>query len=207
MTIIKRNQIIVLALAVMIVAAGYLNYSYQEGGNPFAEEITGNIGGKLGEATFVDGQDEAGLGMAEPAGSIIGDRLAQTGTESVESADTVISSAEFFAETRLEKERVRDEEVAMHESLIKSSEVSKEIQDKAQAQLTAISQKWEKEMIIERLIKAKGFRDVIVFINDGSVNVVVSSSGKLTQAQAAQIQDIVMREAKIKPDNIKIVEK
>ncbi len=204
MTVIKRNQIIVLALAVMIVAAGYLNYSYQEGGNPFAEEITGNIGGKLGEATFVDGEIDAGLGMSEPVGNIMADKVGQSGADG---ADSVTSSAEFFAETRLEKERVRDEEVAMHESLIKSSEVSKEIQDKAQAQLTAISQKWEKEMIIERLIKAKGFKDVVVFINDGSVNIVVSSTGKLTAAQVAQIQDIVMREAKVEAGNIRIVEK
>jgi len=62
-------------------------------------------------------------------------------------------------------------------------------------------------MIIERLIRAKNFKDAIVFINEKSVNVVVLKGKPLTQAETAQIQDIVMREAKVIAENIKIVGK
>lgn len=209
MTVVKRNQIIVLALAIMIVAAGYLNFSYK-GSEPFAEEITGTTGEKLGEATLVEGQENLDIGYAEPASSILTDEVqSSAGNKTVEnqSVQTTGDTNQYFSETRTEKERVREQEVALHEKIIGNNSASKEARTKAQAELSAISQKWEKEMIIERLIKAKGFNDAVVFINDGSVNVVVLNGAKLSTAQVAQIQDIVTRETKVPLDKIKIVEK
>lgn len=221
MTVIKRNQIIVLALAIMLIVAGYLNYTYK-GNNQFSQEITGILGGKLGEATLVQQEEaEADIGRAEPTASILSSANinSQASQKSNNPAENNIISEQpkkinesdpalqFFAETRLERERVREREVSLHEQVLKNPSVSKEIQEKVQKELSALSQKWEKEMIMERLIKAKGFRDAIVFINQNSVNVMVLSGGSLTPAQVAQIQDIVMREAKVSLNNIKIVAK
>ena len=61
----------------------------------------------------------------------------------------------------------------------------------------------EKEMIIENLIRAKGFNDVIVFIHDGYVNAIVDSE-ELSPGDAAQIQDIIFKETGVSLDKISI---
>lgn len=211
MTIIKRNQIIILSLAIMIIAAGYLNYTYM-GSDPFSQELTGTMGDRLGEATLVD-QGEGDIGYAEPVSSNLTNKTPNPSSDSSQPTGQNSQSIQtgstdkFFSDTRMEKERVRDQEISLHERVLGNSSASKEAHEKAQAELAAISSKWEKEMIIERLIKAKGFKDAVVFINQNSVNVVVLNDGKLTTAQTAQIQDIVLREAKVPLEGVKIVVK
>ena len=64
MTVIKKNQLIALSLAIMIVVAGYLNFTYKST-DPFSQELTGSIGGKLGEATLVqDSNTDMDIGYA-----------------------------------------------------------------------------------------------------------------------------------------------
>ena len=61
----------------------------------------------------------------------------------------------------------------------------------------------EKETAAEILLEAKGFDDVVVSIADDAVDVVVNAS-ELTEAQRAQIEDIVVRKTGIAPENIVI---
>ncbi|MGE5329667.1 MAG: SpoIIIAH-like family protein [Deltaproteobacteria bacterium] len=216
MTVIKRNQIIALAVAIMIITAGYLNYTYK-GKDPFAQELTGNIGDKftserLGEATLVEETGDAEIGQASPVSSSsmvpkVNDTSAPKQDNNIVKDKSILNKEDFFDEARLERERVRDAETEIFEKIISSETAAAESQSKAQVELTALSQKWEKEMIIERLIKAKGFKDAIVFINEKSVNVVVLNGNPLVQTDVAQIQDIVTREAKVAAENIKIIGK
>ena len=59
----------------------------------------------------------------------------------------------------------------------------------------------EKETAAEILLEAKGFTDVVVSISGTMVDVVVNASS-LTDAQRAQIEDIVTRKTGIAPENI-----
>jgi stage III sporulation protein AH len=61
-------------------------------------------------------------------------------------------------------------------------------------------------MIAENLIKNKGFRDVIIFVNDSSVSVILDSE-KLGEAEIAQIQNIIVRELNVKIENIHVSKK
>lgn len=65
-------------------------------------------------------------------------------------------------------------------------------------QLTDIA---EKEMSAEILLEAKGFSDAVVSISDGYADVCVST-GELSDAQRAQIEDIVKRKTGIPAENI-----
>lgn len=215
MTVIKRNQVVALSVAVMIIAAGYLNYTFK-GKEPFSQELTGNMGEKftserLGDATLVEQTEDVEIGQASPVSSSSvapKDNNTQVPKQQINAAsNSAVSQETFFDEARMERERVRDEETEIFEKIISSETATTESQAKAQNKLTELSQKWEKEMIIEKLIKAKGFQDVIVFINDNSVNVIVLNNSQITNAQAAQIKDIVVRETKIPIENIKIVVK
>ena len=59
-------------------------------------------------------------------------------------------------------------------------------------------------MAIENLIKAKGFQDAVVLIDNDTANVIVQAD-KLSEQEVAQIQDIVTRQTGISIDNIKIM--
>ena len=61
-------------------------------------------------------------------------------------------------------------------------------------------------MIAENLIKNKGFEDVLIFVNDNSVNVIIKSED-LKQEQVAQIQNIIQRELKVEISDIHISNK
>ena len=79
------------------------------------------------------------------------------------------------------------------------------------ADLTAIQEKinelndliTEKETAAEILLEAKGFEDVVVSITDDMVDVVVNTA-ELTEAQRAQIEDIVVRKTGMNPEAIVI---
>ncbi|MFR0757445.1 MAG: SpoIIIAH-like family protein [Hominisplanchenecus sp.] len=53
------------------------------------------------------------------------------------------------------------------------------------------------------MLESKGFTDAVVSITDGSVDVVIGQS-EITDAQRAQIEDIVKRKTEISGENIVI---
>ena len=61
----------------------------------------------------------------------------------------------------------------------------------------------EKEAAAEILLEAKGFSDVVVSVNGNGVDVVVNAT-ELTEAQRAQIEDIVTRKTDVAAENIVI---
>ena len=79
---------------------------------------------------------------------------------------------------------------------IEESAKQEAIQD--MIRLTEIS---EKENAAETLLMAKGFSDPVVSISSEKVDVVVNASS-ITDAQRAQIEDIVKRKAEVQAENI-----
>ena len=59
----------------------------------------------------------------------------------------------------------------------------------------------EKETAAEILLEAKGFEDAIVSIDGDSVDVVVNTA-ELTEAQRAQIEDIVIRKTGVSAESV-----
>lgn len=70
----------------------------------------------------------------------------------------------------------------------------------SQSEITKIQNIKNRIIIAENLIKNKGFRDVIIFVNDSSVSVILDSE-KLGEAEIAQIQNIIVRELNVKIEN------
>ena len=52
----------------------------------------------------------------------------------------------------------------------------------------------ETELVLEGLIKAKGFEDAVVTISTANVNAVVKKTGELDAADAAQILSVITAE-------------
>ncbi len=116
------------------------------------------------------------------------------------------ASAAFFAEYRLERDKNRSREVEMWSDIINNQNSEQTFKELAQQELVKIVALTEREMMIENLIISRGFNDALVFLTDDSASVIVETK-ELTQAQVAQIQDIIVRKTKLDPMNIRIMTK
>ncbi len=115
------------------------------------------------------------------------------------------TTSSFFIDYRLERDKVRSEQIEYLKEVIDNKDTVQEIRNEAQREMVAIVKMMEKELAVENLLKAKGFRDALIFIHENSINVIVDEDN-LTPEQVAQIQDIVIRETGEKLENIKIME-
>jgi stage III sporulation protein AH len=112
----------------------------------------------------------------------------------------------FFINYRLERDRLRSQEIDMLREIINNQNTEKSVRESAQRDLLKTVGLIEKEMVIENLIKAKGFKDAVIFFAGDTVNVVVDSEN-LTGPQVAQISDIVSKGTSVGMDKIIIIEK
>ncbi|PWL41600.1 MAG: hypothetical protein DBY42_05850 [Bacillota bacterium] len=117
------------------------------------------------------------------------------------------ASANFFTNYRAERTATRDKEMTYLNEIIGSEKTDAETLKDAQEQKMALTTAMEKELLVEGLIKAKGFTDCIVTVQNNSVNVVVDNTEALTSAQASQIMEIVRRETGVAAEDIKILPK
>jgi stage III sporulation protein AH len=113
---------------------------------------------------------------------------------------------DFFIDYKLERDRLRSQEADYLRELINNPNASIESKEKAQQDLIALSQKVEKEMVVENLIKAKGFEDAVIFFSDEFVNIVIKTNGLLPK-EVAQITDVVTKTIGITVDKITIIER
>ena len=85
--------------------------------------------------------------------------------------------------------------------IINNDSISEEQKQDAINGMINLTDMAEKETAAEILLEAKGFTDVVVSISGTNVDVVVNASS-LTDAQRAQIEDVVTRKTGIAPENI-----
>ena len=122
--------------------------------------------------------------------------------ETDEDSKTVSSFADF----RTERERVRTQEITSIDSIINNANTDTQTLAEAQKMKLEIADIMEKELLIEGLLKAKGFEDAVITLSENSVNVIVKEKD-LTQQQVAQVVEIVLRETEnMTAENIKISE-
>ena len=94
-----------------------------------------------------------------------------------------------------------------YQKILESEGLSQEEKELAQKEIKNINQEKNAIMIAENLIKTKDFADVVVFINNGNVSVIVKCENKLDENQIAQIQNIVTRELNVEVKKINVSNK
>ncbi len=222
MKIIKKNQLTILVIALMLVTAGYLNYTSYNGET--VETVSDNI--------IVESENLAGIGDARLVNSdviegienviensnidinslknevmnvdsnvlnnVINSVINETVTTN---ADT--STDEYFVKSRLDREKMYSQMIESYQKILESSSISNEQKEISQNEINNINKTKNAIMISENLIKNKGFEECILFINDMSINVVVKKS-ELSTEDIAQIQNIISRELGAEIENIHI---
>lgn len=115
------------------------------------------------------------------------------------------TSANFFNNYRTDRKSTRDQEKLYLDAIIASETTSAEAKANAEAERLKLITNMDSIMNIENLIKAKGFSDVIVSATANTINVIVETGG-LTNAEVAQIVDVVKNNSDYSIDSIKITE-
>ena len=240
---LKRNQIMITALAIMIAVAGYLNFAGTKAGE---EQLTSADAGNAEEdmtalldlseedvVSDIDSMDSALDGVAaadylnaqmsadaqaQEAGSaqvaVVAENMDEASAEQVaEEADvqngevpgeavfTSSAGVNSLAGAKLQKAQTRAKNKETLLDIINNTNISEEQKQDAINGMIALTDMAEKETAAEILLEAKGFNDVVVSISGSGVDVVVNAPS-LTDAQRAQIEDIVTRKTGITPENI-----
>ena len=200
----RKNQIIITSLAIMIVIAGYLNFTADQT-KPVKQEAAAETAEKIREENIQ--AEEAAAGAEADITSFPDEDLASVSAEAESTADTetpegekvgeavLTSSASagaFSASAKLNREQVRSKNEASLLEIINNTDISEDMKAVAIASMNRMTDRAEKELDAELLLEAKGFKDSVVSINDDSVDVIVGAA-EITDEQKAQIEDIVTR--------------
>lgn len=211
--ILKKNQLAILVIALMLVTAGYLNYTSQNTIETSVNSINGIDYAAIGDATLVNSgelieeKDRQNIinTIQNVQENIIENTIAdassiQTNTSVEEDSD------DYFTSSKLERDKMYSQMLETYQKILESTSISQEQKAISEQEIAKINQTKNAIMIAENLISTKGFTNSVIFVNDTSVSVVVKADN-LVGEQIAQIQNIIARELKVDVGNIHISNK
>jgi len=223
--IFKKNQVIITALALMICAAGYLQFSDAGTGTDDTEEgsgyeynmsdndrtgTEGSDGVTINVGNMDDSTDTDGESFVNVAGT--GGDTADAQNNAADSDDHQVGEAvmvsttlqgSFTTNARLVREQRRAQSKETLMGIIDNTALSEEQKQTAVETLVNLTTIAEKENAAELLLEAKGFADPIVNISEEEVDVVINATS-VTDQQIAQIEDIVTRKTGYEVEDITI---
>jgi len=120
--------------------------------------------------------------------------------------DAVTAAANYFTQYRTERSSSRNEQILQLDAIIASADASQEALDEALDMKLQLTSLMEKELLLENLIKARGYEDAVVTIglSSGNVNVIVKDEDFM-QEDAVAIYTILSDEVSATPENVKII--
>lgn len=216
--LLRKNQIIITALVIMVAVAGYLSLSKDEDGLLTVTD-TADISDSLKGVTDISDADISVLNEGEDSvttaasGGAVNEVTKEDGDEAVtetsknNAGEAVMVgsnvSNSYFESAKLAREQTRAKNKETLLELVNNTKATEKQKEKAMNEIVNMTEISEKETATENLLEAKGFTDVVVSIVDDSVDVIVHANN-LTEQQIAQIEDIVKRKAEVSSDKIVI---
>ena len=197
--IMKKNQMIITSLAILIAVAGYLNFADVDLG--LKDQEVSTEGSSILEDVDFDLTDETALLNENGADGSLEDMEGQQ-TETPGEA-VLTGSMNFAAQARLSREQIRSQNKADLQDIINNQELQDEQKQTAVNTMVSMTELTEKEAAAELLLEAKGFQNVVVNLTGETADIVVPDS-QLSLAQRAQIEDIVKRKTGIAAEQIVI---
>lgn len=201
MKIIKKNQVVIYVIALMLVVAGYLNYVP-------TEEVDSAIltSGNIGDAQLVSSESYSeGNVLEENIVSMNNNELVLE-NNIVETNSELKDNSDYFTTSKLERDKMYSQMMETYENLLNSNNSLETQKQSAQEEIVKINNIKNAIMICENLIKTKGIDDIVIFVNGDSVSVIVDDE-QLDKEEVAQIHNIISREIGAKVENINISNK
>lgn len=212
---LKRNQVIIFVIALMLVSAGYLSYTANNDANIIqtSSELNATLEyAGIGDAKLVNSNGVVDTNTVNE-NNIANEQLENTENKNVETnnKDNVLETnakeiEEYFSSSKLTRDTMYSQMIETYEKILENQNIASDQKTIAQTEIKNINDCKNKIMICENLIKTKGISDSVIFINGDSISVVVRGE-KLEQDQIAQIQNIIAREIQTEISNIHISNK
>lgn len=175
-----KKQLVLAALVLLLGAAVYLNY-YVAANTPLSAQ------------TGTDTPDGTETSTTQALG------------ESVFVSNTTAAQQEdYFDAARRSRESARQEALDILKDTLQDAKTDELTQQEAIATAATVAAAVEQEDAIESLIKAKGFEDCVVYIENGNCHVAVKAAS-LEEAQTLQILQIVTSQSAVAADAVSIV--
>ena len=213
------------AVAVMLIGIGYANFSGSENNDiqnqviQTASESENNLGDVQlvnSEATsLVENDNTVNNSNTQASNSNsteIENNVEETNSEtettstSESSNNTSTSTTEYFTELKLDRDNIYSQKLEAYQQIVDSTAISSEQKAIAIQEIEKITDEQNSISVAEELIKLKGFENVVIYVNNNSVTVIVRSAN-LSSDQVAQIQNIVTRQLDVSVSNISISNK
>ena len=122
-----------------------------------------------------------------------------SGTVGDENSTTV----SFFTSYRSARDASRQESFMYYDSIINSETASAAAISSAEGKREELVGFTETELVLEGLIKAKGFEDAVVTISTANVNAIVKKSGaEIDATDAAQILSVITEETGVSASKV-----
>ena len=224
MKLFKKNQIIIYVIALMIMAAGYLNYTTSTGEQ--SVETSMQMEAKddmqiadIGDATLVSSNDVVSENLVDTNTNInstsnenVVNNENNTNNDEEEnnaiqtSSDNSTNKDEYFVKSKLERDTMYSQMIETYEKVLNSTNSLETQKQTATQEIQKINETKNSIMICENLIKTKGFENNIIFVNGESISIIIGAN-ELKQEEIAQIQNIISREMKAEIENIHIATK
>ena len=222
MKLFKKNQIIIYVIVLMLMTAGYLNYTTNSKKQTSVEtsmQLESKDDTKLadiGDATLVNSNDVATQNTTNEA-KTTNSVKDETNTNNVMLEDDETSeetalqtssanSNDYFVKSKMEREAMYSQMIETYEKVLNSTNSIETQKQSATQEIQKINETKNSIMICENLIKTKGFENNIIFFNLESISIIVGVE-EMKQEEVAQIQNIIAREMKAKIENIHIATK
>ena len=228
MKLFKKNQVIIYIIALMLMTAGYLNYTTNQQGDSVETsmkmEADDTQVADIGDAKLVNSNDvitnetqntleenNKNSTIDNNTTNTIKNETANTSSNSTNTENNTVetssnNSNDYFTKSKLERDTMYSQMIETYEKVINSSNASETQKQSATQEITKINNIKNSIMICENLIKTKGFENSVVFVNGESISVIIGVS-ELSKEQVAQVQNIISREMNAKIDNIHIANK
>ena len=228
MKLFKKNQVIIYIIALMLMTAGYLNYTTNQQGDSVETsmkmEADDTQVADIGDAKLVNSNDvitnetqntleenNKNSTIDNNTTNTIKNETANTSSNSTNTENNTVetssnNSNDYFTKSKLERDTMYSQMIETYEKVINSSNASETQKQSATQEITKINNIKISIMICENLIKTKGFENSVVFVNGESISVIIGAS-ELSNEQVAQVQNIISREMNAKIENIHIANK
>ncbi len=228
MKLFKKNQVIIYIIALMLMTAGYLNYTTNQQGDSVETsmkmEADDTQVADIGDAKLVNSNDvitnetqntleenNKNSTIDNNTTNTIKNETANTSSNSTNTENSTVetssnNSNDYFTKSKLERDTMYSQMLETYEKVINSSNASETQKQSATQEITKINNIKNSIMICENLIKTKGFENSVVFVNGESISVIIGAS-ELSKEQVAQVQNIISREMNAKIENIHIANK
>ena len=194
----KKSEVAIYAIALMLVAAGYFNYSTfeQKTVETYSEDVSqiDEQSANVGDAVLVSNNE-------------VENTQNTTGNTTIDTNATTNDTTDYYASSKLDRDKMYAEMISNYETILNNTNASEAQKSIATQEITKINNTKNAIMIAENLILTKGFQNCVILVNEESVNVVVSVEGGLTTDSVAKIQNIITRELGTEIENIHITEK